>query len=602
MHPMPFCDTSQRPWTGVALRPGLALLLAAAPLQAIADCDCGSTDLTAPCTGQAISITVESTGAPRPPHQAASFHWQFQSDGGDAYCGQFANGDYWIAPRPGETLTLLSVDGNGSISLDANPTTEALGLLDGSNHYGNHDPSQDLIASGALPQVFTGITSLVAAKQRPEASDESSTCGTGAIVGECVDAYHVVTVLTDVPPLAGADTIRPPITGTEKPLLRWSDFDLSRLPSTDLVSGSWHNSRDLETIRRRWTHASEAFSIRNAELGGFSEGGRAFRAHIMVPDYGATVASTFSNDLVTLFSSAHSLDEKHPALAAMLSYGLDIYHARYSPPDGVQRAWGSGAGQWAGQYLPPAFLAALLRDPERADTLRAMLDTIHHDDPALRGPQELRQINIGQNGALVWGDEPHFPEHKERDYWSELFSQQCYDGAPGECDSSSGRRTQRDPYGYIDGAPGEPGVNYMAITHGAQRALVSTLFHMPVLCHVVDYPPLVEYIDRLHHIGIHTAPDPCAAPDPRENPACSVHSGTNCDYYGVTWGPDPDSPGRCITGSPGRFVSRHGSPASVSHQAWQAESNWDVVRGNSSFCMRAPQLTSVNLPIGNGPD
>ncbi|WP_181919657.1 hypothetical protein [Alkalilimnicola ehrlichii] len=31
-------------------------------------------------------------------HSDAVFEWEFNANGGLAYCGQFANGDYWIAP------------------------------------------------------------------------------------------------------------------------------------------------------------------------------------------------------------------------------------------------------------------------------------------------------------------------------------------------------------------------------------------------------------------------------------------------------------------------------------------------------------------------
>ncbi|RFA36881.1 hypothetical protein CAL65_10220 [Alkalilimnicola ehrlichii] len=59
-------------------------------------CDCGSTDAAAPCTGNALYVRVDATR--RGSHSDAVFEWEFNANGGLAYCGQFANGDYWIAP------------------------------------------------------------------------------------------------------------------------------------------------------------------------------------------------------------------------------------------------------------------------------------------------------------------------------------------------------------------------------------------------------------------------------------------------------------------------------------------------------------------------
>ena len=62
-----------------------------------------------------------------------SFSWSFESGQQDAFCGQFANGDYWIAPAADEnsvTVTAVIGTGSGALSLDENPKPESIGLLD----------------------------------------------------------------------------------------------------------------------------------------------------------------------------------------------------------------------------------------------------------------------------------------------------------------------------------------------------------------------------------------------------------------------------------------------------------------------------------------
>ncbi|RFA29368.1 hypothetical protein CAI21_09890 [Alkalilimnicola ehrlichii] len=181
---------------------------------------------------------------------------------------------------------------------------ESLGLLDGSNNYGNYRADENIVP--ALPMSFTGITSLVAAKQRNEAQDGN--CGANAIRGECVDAYNVVTVLNEVPPNAGRDMIRPNISGSDKKLIRFCDLDLSRLPQSDLLRGT--DADGLERIRQRWSHSTEVFSMRNYPAGSFSEAGRAYRAHILHHDYGSGMAQAFNNDLFALLSSDNGIEEK----------------------------------------------------------------------------------------------------------------------------------------------------------------------------------------------------------------------------------------------------------------------------------------------------
>ncbi|MEX0931794.1 MAG: LamG domain-containing protein [Candidatus Paceibacterota bacterium] len=322
-----------------------------------------------------------------------TFSWTFDTTGGTPYCGKFANGDWWVSPASGQSgvrLQSVSLSGGGNLYLDENPRIESIGFL--SKNYGNQNTSENILEQ--LPKVYPADISLVAVAERTVG------CGTRAISGSCVGAYHVVTVLQQIPPGNGADILRPSIDENLKKLMSMSDFDFSRLPSVNYFSGT--NVDGFEVIRKRWSHSTEIFSIStplHPTSRSFSEGGRAFRASYVVSDYASGVASAWSDNQMKLFSSANTYSEKKAALAAMLVYGKDIYDAVYEDMTRV-RGYGGGAGQGTGKFPPVVFFAALAKDNSYANVLKNTTLSLLETGFA---PQELEQINIGHNGP-IWGD------------------------------------------------------------------------------------------------------------------------------------------------------------------------------------------------------
>lgn len=506
----------------------------------VSGCDCGSTNASNPCIGRAITTIVWAKTPNEGTAVNASFTWEFNSGGTPTYCGKFANGDYWVAPKDGSTVEITNITSNGIVSADADPIMESMGLLDGSNNYGNYNSSENIIPH--LPINYTGINSLVAAVQRNETLE--GICGTSSIVGECVDAYNVLTVLTSIPENGGNETIRPNIAGKTKELLTFSDFNFSRIPSIPYFTGT--DAQGYEDIRQRWSHSTEIFGIQyGTGVDVYSEGGRAFRSHILIDEYGGGVASRWYTDMMILFSDDNQFDEKRQALAAMISYGLDIYHSMYDAPEGVTRYWGSAATQSPGKFMPAVFMASLMKDSTYAENLRQVGPNVHN--VANAGPLELAQVHKGVNG-YVWGDVARSSgDYIEGSYWQGVLVSQCFDGATGICTTTYGTKSDRDPYGYIDGPANKPGSAYMGLTAGGQRGMVATMHLMPQICEIINYDPLIEYIQRLDNIGRMTYPDPCVTPDTRENTSiCDAFRNEDCEYYKVTWGPDPSNPGDCI--------------------------------------------------------
>ncbi len=559
--------------------------LIALPTVIRASCDCSSTDPINPCLGNSITVLVNASSINGSSSTDAIFEWKFNSGGEAASCGKFANGDYWIAPGPGKSsveITNISSLGAGKISADADPVLEKIGLLDGSNKYGNYIASENIVP--ILPLTYTTTTSLVAAIQRDESKE--GVCGTSRIVGECVDAYNVVTVLPSIPARCGVDMLRPNISGDSKQMLHLSDFDFSLLPSLSYLSGT--DPVGLERIRERWAHSIEIFGLVSASGKFFSEGGRAFRSHILVDDYAGGTASQWYNEMMVLLSDDNSLSEKMPAISSILTYGLDLYHAMYNTTQ--SRYFGVGATQHAGKFMPVVLFASLLKDPSFADKLKEVRN--HVRDNHFSGPHELAQIQVGPNGP-VWGDTLSYgPVQQHGSYWGNVLASRCYDNAPvgTTCNPTLGKKTQKDPYGYIDGPPNKPGTSYMISTLGTQRSFVAMMWLIPKIREVVNYEEIIKYIDRVDTQGIQVLNDPCVTPDSREDPTqCDPYRNTGCKYYGVTWGPvDPtDENSTCITietppyTKAGRFTSLQGTMVKPSYTSSQVEKNWSKIKAQS---------------------
>jgi hypothetical protein len=308
----------------------------------------------------------------------------------------------------------------------------------------------------------------------------------------------------------------------------------------------------MDTIATRWRHSIEIFGYTSPAAGanyGFSEGGRAFRAGNCHDEYGAGMNATLQNDILSLFSSANTIEQKKPALASILAFALDLYHARYNSANGEQIGFPSGAGQHLGKYAPLLLLAALSRDPAKALKLRDLSVQNHHPAELLRGPQEIRQIRRGVTGMLLWGDAiPYdFGDLKSmpngsmsRRYWAELLASRNYRGQEPYGDPSTGNKTVADPYGYIDGPPNYPGYAYMGIGAAGTQGLAAIMILMPAVRDIVNSDAPIEFSDRVLRVGTWAAPDPVSPPPPNLvenvwNPG--VFPGAT---FGVAWGPRPD--------------------------------------------------------------
>lgn len=488
----------------------------------------GSTAVTATPSTTTSTVATRTIGT-------STYTWQFSCGGGQCLQGRFIGGDIWIAPKvPGEQVKMLGVATNGvGGGVESNPSSATRqGFL--SCYVSSYDPVLDL--STRLPLSVEPNTSVVKATSRTSnCQPASSTC--------CIDTYDVVTVLPVPPANSETTAFRPGMAGTDKRIFRTSDFDFTQLPADQRVNNSGVAADFSGTTGRWFTPFVDHYMWK------LGDGGRSF-APKGIPDYGADQGAVYLSDLIRAMGT-EPLATKQMAINAMLQRGIDLYASYKS---GIQ--WPSGAGQQAGRKPAVAFFGAMVTDNAIKAEIRALSDNdgnVFHEDGQIR-------VKATGGNVPVWGD-----PCEERIYWSNVFYAQMFAGGTGvQIGSGDNTRTCGDPYGWIDGPGGMPGTFYMACCSTGEfigYQLAQSL--MPAYCSAANDPHLSVYTRRVLTSGVHTQPDVCAPPDPREPAACAPFAAgaPGCLFYKSTWGPDPANPGDCIRNGPGqngRFPSRHG--------------------------------------------
>jgi len=513
-------------------------------------------------------------------------------EGNSVKIGKFADGSYWVAPSSPEAslvITELSQTGGSALGADVDPVSHtSQGVLDANNKYGTYVSSEDVTKNLPYsPSLDREMLMLAVVKDEVGVGN----CGTVSIQGGCIYSATALALLKEPPLDFGKNSIRPPITGgNSKPIKSLNDFKLDAIP---IHSGFTALESELHTD---FSYTFEIFKNSG------SEGGRAFRSDGLVSDYGSGVSAKWFNLLARIASPQLTLEQKKKAIASMLTYGQDCYYGTMHPASPIFIMSG-GAGQSAGIGTSCFFYAGLVKDAAilaKAQTFTTGVIEQYNGIPAnlndtVNAPSEYLQINVGPNGP-VWGDNSNVSS-----YWASLFARKCYANS-GESCNNGGPKNLRDPHAYIDGPERHPGASYMRVTIGVYRSLSAAMALMPFYCSAYNMPKLIQYTKRVAASGVQAANDPCAPPDPREGSSCEPYrtisepdpskwlNTSNCQYYTVTWGPNPNNPSQCIpnntggnTGQTGRFPTYDGAVVSGGYTSGQWEREFTTIM-NADSC------------------
>lgn len=556
---------------------------------------CGSDDTSSSTpTG---SATGTSTGAPAFALEQSGVTWGFDSE---PVHGQFVNGDYWVVGP----VTLASI----SPAADVSAPIEEPGICDGFSagddacaaHCAANAPTDhvslctddDLCLCGrgldgweVNPVVSGGqgfdhragafdgrlVPSLpYVAEPGQSIIKVVSTDHTVADCLPCVSFAAVLTVLDAPPPDGGATVFRPPYVGANKPLYSTASLRTDLLPSLAAVD----ETPTLESMVERFGPLQLDHKV------GFPC--RRLHPEDTMPNYGCDVGSNIGDGVLRTMLDEPVAD-KLPALARVLQYGIDQYHAAL-----LGRDFSVGCdGHMTGYKVLLTFTATLFDD----DAMRAVA-----------GDRAIYEEDLGVYASTAAGLELYgYDNADELHYWARIAA-------------ASGYRANRDPYELIDG--GEGLSNYQGIVSPTWKGEALAVHLMPELAETWNAPEFLRYVDRWVNFGFWTQPDPCAPADGLcsggDNPgaACTfasaptVCTGTDavCDgsvywdpdgslglenHYGVTYG--PDGSGGCIldtdaSDGTGRFPQNHQADADGPNRRSVFQGFlWDAYRGPSCF-------------------
>lgn len=453
--------------------------------------------------------------------------------------GTFANGDYWVVGPV--TLTAISPDYTGTRhGFEINPSSINLQGFD------SRAPSFDATLVPTLPLVVAPGSSVVKAIS---IDVNEATCR------PCLQTAAVLTVLAESPPNGGSDFFRPGYFGSIKELHSTEHLKTELLPTLPQVAGA----PSLETI------ASQYARVQLDHKTNWT--GRYLHPSDNMPDYGSSISIRNSDAALRLMLD-DSIESKRQAIINYVQHGLDVYYTLIQ--GGL---WPANGGHTLGRLLPMAFAAVILDD-------QSIKDAVQNSTPQ-EFCENLTVYYSANAGRALYGQQPGGSGGGA--YWTNLVL-------------DTGSRTQRDPYGYIDGGY-RPGSSYQyCCISMPYKATALAVELMPSIKSLWPNSHLLDYAKRWVEFGAWTQPDPCAPAEGScsggDNPgaACNTANelstctgGGTCtlsmDNYGVTFG--DDGAGGCILDSNpsdgiGRFPNAHGSSANSGYYG-SAFSNtmWD---------------------------
>ncbi len=528
--------------------------------------------------------------------------WNFTCNGGACLCGNFVNGEIWVAARDSQNSVVSKVSINNIL-----PAGEANGAMvnpQSKTHqgylpmYSSYDPALNIMTQ--LPYQASPDESLI------KSVSKTSGCGTSAILAGCVATSDALTIVAQVPENSGKTVLRPGIHGKDKLYVSTSKIRLDRLPK--LLQPS--SGRDLASFRstasgivRRWSVPHHEISRDTRYFSG--EFYRATSPSNVVDDYAAGQASQYQTDLWSLFGT-ESTEEKAKAVYALMQKGIDIYSGYKL---GVK--FGSGAGQHLGKKPAMVFFAAMYADDAILEEVRAIASNKQLEDQEYF--QEDAQVRRSKTGVAIWGGKGD--EGRYWNYYRAGLMKELGLGGTGDANGSTG-----DPYDYIDGPAGSSlGKSYQGIATGTFIAYAFNQHLMPWYKYAAGDSEILEYVDRYYKGrgvpnfdgGLWAAYDKCAAVSDadlastgcradrgyklnhlmgvRRPTTSEVLSATGCIDYMIKWGPDLTDPGNCIEisanqstyydGRWGRIIDDvHDRNRGVVYLNSFVPSNWDALR------------------------
>jgi len=370
------------------------------------------------------------------------------------YCGQFANGDWWVSADSSNTVNVISItpqEKNGLNGVEINPYSKKKQGFD--KRVSDYDAS---LKESFPAKVKSGSTiiKVVSVKEGKK---------------KCRPCIQFAAALTVTKKLVKNSTeiFRPGYFGDKKVFYRLNDIE--------------------NKIQAKYSKRLARFSIERLarKYGGIrldhKEGWTGEYLHPIdsMPSYGAALAT--ENAEVFLRLLADDFDYARPAHRSVLidyvQMGIDLK----SIAD-MQVGWPADGGHSNGRKLP-LLLAGWLLD-ER-DFYKSSRNTVFSEDHQIYRSSSTQQVLYGA-------------ECSDKEYWRKAMF-------------NSGNRACRDPYGFIDGGGQEIGQAYQFCCTAMPWKYTALVIRLLGLERLWGKPEFFQYVDRWVNEGVVSKPDQCAA-------------------------------------------------------------------------------------------
>jgi hypothetical protein len=434
-------------------------------------------------------------------------------------CGQFANGDWWVAKDASGFVTITAITPNASAGkngFEVNPSSPAQQAFDSTASV----PFNAALMP-ALPLAVTGVSSVVKGVSKPVPSLPQL-------------QFAAVLTVVNAPIANSSEVFRPGYFGAAGKVFY-------NVPSAAAVAGLPLGSHTAVGVPSAagFTMASIVTRYRQVQLdhnSGFA--GRDMHPADNMPDYGAQIATDNATYLLRMLLSDfnYSNATHRQALIGYLQMAIDI---RAMAVGGSE--WNADGGHANGRKLPLQFAHMVFGGTDFSNAIAA---SIFSEDR-----QVYRSVATGE---VLWG---RVFAATEVEYWRTTI------GALGEA-PPGGAKDIRDYYGRVDGAGyqlGQPAEYQGCCTSLPWKYTVLALYLLGLESPPASIPlpatsNLVEYVERWVNYGYKAADTitninlttGVITPVPHGLAVCARPLVPSAALYGVNYG--PDGGGSCIVG------------------------------------------------------
>ena len=307
--------------------------------------------------------------------------------------GQYINGDWWVLGPV--TVVHISPEWDGArhgSQVNPMPGNSSIGRPQG-YHTGAPDYRDSVNAAIAMPLQLNANDSLISTIGWSRSDPGAPLHSTG--LRPDVRSASVLTVVGTQPP---SDAFRPQYSGGSKDVHRWSEVNMSLLPS---LPRTGINTPSLASVNQ------EISGVFVDHLSYWN--GREIHPSENTADYGRDIAVEMHEASLVLMLD-YSAAEKRQVAINLIQRGIDLHGLLREAPSVAQNGrangwWGDfGGGHGVGRKWPILFSGIMLDDPQMKNIGQAYGAEFFQEDCQIRYGNSGAEMVTWTGGGMEWGE------------------------------------------------------------------------------------------------------------------------------------------------------------------------------------------------------